>query len=123
MPEILTRWSKRHQLDALASLVECDHGYLTPQGVRDFCAPFGIDPATVMQRQQNAPSAFKGLDCPGVPDGEPVEGCDAADLAEIIAATLIPGWHSIMQGRGSRLRWACQAAREAVIAHFGGVEG
>jgi len=99
------------KLEAVKELVEYDHCLLTPEAVMEFCKPFGFDPKMFITKFQNQPSQFKGLNVPGMKEGEWVEGADASHLAANFCQELgieyVPKY-----GRGSRLRECCRALRE-----------
>jgi hypothetical protein len=89
-----------------------DHGYLWPAWAVAIGAAYGLE--VEPQRRRNDPAAFKGLDVPDTAPGALVEGYDATDLAELVAGHLSGGaFRQIMNGRGSRLRYACDVIERA----------
>ena len=94
------------QAKVIRELYECDHGFLSKEGVEHFTKPFGFSGRTYLAKAN--PQDFKGLSLQDK-DGNPIselEGQDAAKVALEIASHLgvqVPD----MYGRGSQLAIAC----------------
>jgi hypothetical protein len=101
----------RKQKEALDILVDCDHGFLSKEGVEKITSPFGFVGSTYLAKAN--PQDFKGLSLYDK-DGNPIpemEGQDASNVALQIASHLgveVQG----MYGRGSQLREACARIHE-----------
>lgn len=106
---------KAKQAKVIRELYECDHGFLSKEGVEHFTQPFGFSGHTYLAKAN--PHDFKGLtlfdkDGNSIPE---LEGQDAAKVALEIARHLgveVPD----MYGRGSQLAVAC--AR--ILEHLNG---
>lgn len=96
--------------EALAALSECDHGFLSKEGVEKFTEPFGFVGTTYLAKSN--PHDFKGLslhDAEGNPLAE-MEGQDADKVAVQICRHLGINYQP-MFGRGSQLRECCERIR------------
>lgn len=105
---------KAKKVKLIRSLYECDHGFLSKEGVEHYTKPFGFVGDTYVAKSN--PQDFKGLSLFDK-DGNPLEemeGQDSAVVARQIADHLGVKYES-MYGRGSQLREAC--AR--ILEHFG----
>src|SRR5438477_11347218 len=81
-----------------------DHAFLSEAGCREFLDPFGITGG--VETWNANPHDMKGLT---LNDGaQSAKGNDAANIAEMIANELGCKYFQAM-GRGSRLRFACDA--------------
>lgn len=102
---------RQNQIDAIKRLREYDHCFINADGVKCFTEPFGFEGSTYVAHNTLSPNNPKGLllDA-GLSE---LRGQDAAVVAEEIAKRVC-GWQPWQQGRGSRLRSAC----EAVLKHL-----
>lgn len=98
----------KERIKFIEELRNCDHAFLSPEGVQYFCEPFGFEGTTYTARAN--PQDFKGLT---LKDGQSeAVGQDSEKVAEQIANHL--GIHCgkhypAMHGRGSALRVICEA--------------
>lgn len=95
------------KLEAVQELSQFDHCFLNPIGVEAIGKSFGF--YRVGTRIVNS-KAFKGLSVEGLADGDQVDGMDAADLAEELCKSEGISYPTL-NGRGSRLRFCCQALK------------
>lgn len=100
------------KLEAVRQLRECDHCFLSPEGVKELGEPFGVY-RTVVARDNR--SEFKGLTLnrPGDKEGSIAEGLPAHTLAILICEKLgieYPTFHGI----GSQLRGCCEAIERSL---------
>ena len=97
------------KLEAIRQLRECDHCFLSPEGVRELGKPFGVF-ETITAKDNR--SDFKGLNLgEGNKEGDTAEGLPAHSLAIMICKKLgvnFPYQHGI----GSQLRVCCKAVTE-----------
>lgn len=106
---------RARQAKLIRDLYECDHGFLSKDGVEHFTKPFGFMGSTYLAKSN--PQDFKGLTLQDK-DGnflDELEGQDAAKVALEIASHLgvnVPD----MFGRGSQLRIACAKILEHLNA-------
>ena len=101
-----TIMEKARQAKLIRELYECDHGFLSKEGVEHFTKPFGFNGTTYPAKSN--PQDFKGLSLYDK-DGNPVkelEGQDASKVAQEIAKHLGVAF-TPMYGRGSQLRECC----------------
>lgn len=101
---------KFSKLEAINKLQQCDHLFLTPEGVKEATKPFGFK--GVVRTATDTRSQFKGLNFgEGFKEGDTAKGQDAdvvaCEIARHIGADFTP-----MFGRGSALRECCRAAKE-----------
>jgi hypothetical protein len=99
--------NKRDQIDAVNLLRSYDHCFISQEGVDKIVQPFGLNGNDYTWEAEDSRDQLKGLALDTGP-GTKMRGADAADLAEALAFRLC-GWRGWQQGRGSRLRSACQA--------------
>ena len=108
------------KLKAIRELHSEDHTFLSPEGAREICKPFGIEPELYEARDTR--SQFKGLTLYGInpktkkeyQEGDTTLGIDADILACQIARALKVDYQS-MFGRGSQLRSACEAIEKYLL--------
>ncbi len=92
------------KLEALRVLEECDHLFLSKEGVLEITKPFGFSGRTYTAKAN--PEEFKGLT---LPDGlTSMEGQDAHKVAMQICDHLKLKYPE-MYGMGSQLRACCHA--------------
>lgn len=106
------------KLKAVSDLRDCDHCFISKEGVEHFCEAFSIEPKTI-RRKCDPPGTFKGLtfyddDGKPLPAGSEREGMDADMLAEYICDELNVEYKQF-HGRGSQLRHCCDMLEK----HFG----
>ena len=102
------------KLEAIKSLEEHDHAFLSPEYAKEVAKIFGMKP--FLQKMRDNRSKFKGLTLSGVnpetgkeyQEGEYAEGIEAHSLACQIADHLKVEY-APMFGIGSQLRSACGA--------------
>jgi hypothetical protein len=99
------------KIQAIKDLVEYDHCFLSPEGVRHFCQPFGFDEKEFIHEAVDNRSDFKGLRIADGKEGDKIDGCGADFLAETFCRKLNVSY-TPMYGRGSRLRECCRALLE-----------
>lgn len=97
------------QQEAIKELVEYDHCFLSPEGVKELGEPFGVYHTIVAKDNR---SDFKGLNL-GVnnKEGDATEGLPAHTLAMMIADKLGVSY-PYMHGIGSQLRVCCKVILE-----------
>jgi len=101
---------KLSKLEAINKLQQCDHLFLTPEGVKECTEPFGFKGSVRLATDTR--SQFKGLNFgEGFKEGDTAEGQDADVVAAEIARRLGVSYEP-MFGRGSALRECCEAVRE-----------
>ena len=101
---------KLSKLEAINELQQCDHLFLTPEGVERYTEPFGFKGS--VRTTTDTRSQFKGLNFgEGFKEGDTAKGQDADVVACEIADHLKIKYDS-MFGRGSALRECCRAVRE-----------
>lgn len=93
------------KLKVLEELRSYDHCFIDEEGVKHFTEPFGFESET-LHLAEDSRYEPKGL---ALPEGKPMVGADAADLAEEIAFHVC-GFKRFLRGRGFRLRAAIDAA-------------
>ena len=93
------------KLEAIKELRNYDHCLLSPEGVKELGAPFGIYETVTVKDNR---SDFKGLTLRDAKEGETAEGLPAHELAKRICdksgIAYIPQY-----GIGSQLRVCCDA--------------
>ena len=97
--------AKLTKLQAVQQLREYDHAFLTPEGAKEFAAPFGIVPGLHYEMVDHHNP--KGLRIPGKEHGDRVEGIAAHQLAEQLCGAEglpCPDFYGI----GSQLRACCE---------------
>lgn len=100
------------KLEAVRSLREYDHCFLSPEGVKEIGEPFGIFATTRMKDNR---SEFKGLTLNNAKEGDVAEGLPAHTLAEMICHKLGVEYPE-MFGIGSQLRVCCDAAERYLLS-------
>ena len=98
---------KYTKLKAINELLEHDHAFLSPEGVKNIGEPLGIYQT---RKVKDTRSQFKGLDCStsGYKEGDVVEGLDAHILAMMICKKEGVEYQDYF-GIGSQLRECCRA--------------
>ena len=100
------------KLEAVKELVGYDHCFLSEEGVRAFCKPFGANPNDVLYEAIDDRSEFKGLNLgEGFKEGDKAKGAGADELA-VFLCKFMGVKYMDMYGRGSRLRECCRALEE-----------
>lgn len=104
-------WDTAKQLEAVETLREYDHAFISPEGVTEICRPFGFM-GTTYEATDTSDKDPKGLSLPGGP-GSKARGVDAQDLAIEICERFGVSYDSKF-GRGSQLRACCDALQHAI---------
>lgn len=98
------------QIEAIQELAQCDHAFLSEEGVKRFTEPFGF--VGFSYEAGDSREHMKGLSLDTGP-GSTMKGQDAAETALEIAKHVIgKRWRPFCQGRGSRLQECCRAVLE-----------
>jgi hypothetical protein len=104
--------SKQKRLAAITLLADYDHCFITENGVRKICTPFGYRAECHPGHSDAGPNNPKGLTM--APGKEGTLGRDATDLAEELCRKFNLKYRNDFFGRGRQLHECCRALREYV---------
>lgn len=110
----MTTKDRAAQLAAVNELRKYDHAFISAEGVRHFARAFGVDIEPRMTKANASPDNPKGLTLEG--GATEAEGLDAVELAELICIHFDIGSGSFLNGRGARLRVACDSIERHLVS-------